>query len=108
MLASPNYVTDYPVPKRDVAKAKALLKEAGIEKPSITLMVYANNDAPQVGQVIQAMTREAGFDVKLQATDFTTSSTRPTRAVSRPISTTGAAGPTRTATPTASSPARCR
>ncbi|MFH6785430.1 MULTISPECIES: ABC transporter substrate-binding protein [Methylobacterium] len=70
---NPNYVTDYPVPKRDVAKAKALLKEAGIEKPSITMMVYANNDAPQVGQVIQAMTREAGFDVKLQATDFTTS-----------------------------------
>lgn len=70
---NPNYVTEYPVPKRDVAKAKALLKEAGIEKPSITLMVYANNDAPQVGQVIQAMTREAGFDVKLQATDFTTS-----------------------------------
>jgi peptide/nickel transport system substrate-binding protein len=70
---NPNYVADYPVPKRDVAKAKALLKEAGIEKPAITLMVYANNDAPQVGQVIQAMTREAGFDVKLQATDFTTS-----------------------------------
>ncbi|KMO37940.1 ABC transporter substrate-binding protein [Methylobacterium aquaticum] len=70
---NPNYVADYPVPKRDVAKAKALLKEAGIEKPAITLMVYANNDAPQVGQVIQAMTREAGFEVKLQATDFTTS-----------------------------------
>ncbi len=70
---NPNYVTEYPVPKRDVAKARALLKEAGIEKPSITMMVYANNDAPQVGQVIQAMTREAGFDVKLQATDFTTS-----------------------------------
>ncbi|MGF3025821.1 ABC transporter substrate-binding protein [Methylobacterium aquaticum] len=70
---NPNYVADYPVPKRDVAKAKALLKEAGIERPAITLMVYANNDAPQVGQVIQAMTREAGFEVKLQATDFTTS-----------------------------------
>ncbi|KMO17808.1 ABC transporter substrate-binding protein [Methylobacterium platani] len=70
---NPNYVAEYPVPKRDVAKAKALLKEAGVEKPSITMMVYANNDAPQVGQVIQAMTREAGFDVKLQATDFTTS-----------------------------------
>ncbi|TGD97340.1 ABC transporter substrate-binding protein [Methylobacterium nonmethylotrophicum] len=70
---NPNYVTEYPVPKRDVAKAKGLLKEAGIEKPSITMMLYANNDAPQVGQVIQAMTREAGFDVKLQATDFTTS-----------------------------------
>ncbi len=71
-------------------------------------MVYANNDAPQVGQVIQAMTREAGFDVKLQATDFTTSLDQADKGNSRPISTTGAAGPTRTATPTASSPARCR
>ena len=68
----PAYVKEYPLPKRDVAKAKALLAEAGIPKPSVTLTVYANNEAPQVGQVIQAMTREAGFDVKLQATDFTT------------------------------------
>lgn len=68
----PDYVADYPIPKRDVAKAKALLAEAGQPKPQITLMVYANSEAPQVGQVIQAMTREAGFDVKLQATDFTT------------------------------------
>ena len=68
----PAYVKEYPIGKRDVAKAKALLAEAGLTKPSITLTVYANNEAPQVGQVIQAMTREAGFDVKLQATDFTT------------------------------------
>ncbi|GJD51839.1 Periplasmic dipeptide transport protein [Methylobacterium crusticola] len=70
---NPNYVAEHPIPKRDVAKAKALLKEAGIEKPAITLMVYANSDAPQVGQVIQAMTKEAGFDIRIQATDFTTS-----------------------------------
>ncbi|GJE03275.1 ABC transporter substrate-binding protein [Methylobacterium isbiliense] len=68
----PDYVKEYPLPKRDVAKAKALLAEAGQPKPQITLMVYANSEAPQVGQVIQAMTKEAGFDVKLQATDFTT------------------------------------
>ncbi len=71
-------------------------------------MVYANNDAPQVGQVIQAMTREAGFDVKLQATDFTTSLDQADKGQFEAISTTGAAGPTRTATPIASSPARRR
>ncbi|KAB1072328.1 ABC transporter substrate-binding protein [Methylobacterium planeticum] len=68
----PNYVKEYPLPKRDVAKAKALLAEAGQPKPQITLTVYANSEAPQVGQVIQAMTKEAGFDVRIQATDFTT------------------------------------
>ena len=68
----PNYVKEYPVPKRDVAKAKALLAEAGQPKPQITLSVYANSEAPQVGQVIQAMAKEAGFDIKIQAADFTT------------------------------------
>lgn len=68
----PNYVNEYPVPKRDVAKAKALLAGAGQPKPQITLSVYANSEAPQVGQVIQAMAREAGFDIRIQAADFTT------------------------------------
>ena len=69
---NPNYVEQYPIPKRDVAKAKALLAEAGKPNPKITLLIYANSEAPQVGQVIQAMAKEAGFDVKLQAADFTT------------------------------------
>ena len=68
----PDYVHEYPVPKRDVKKAKALLAEAGIPKPSFTLLVYADNVSPQVGQVVQAMAKEAGFDIKLQAVDFTT------------------------------------
>ncbi|WP_375465146.1 ABC transporter substrate-binding protein [uncultured Methylobacterium sp.] len=68
----PNYVKEYPVPKRDVARAKALLTEAGQKAPQITLSVYANSEAPQVGQVIQAMAKEAGFDIKIQAADFTT------------------------------------
>jgi peptide/nickel transport system substrate-binding protein len=59
-----------PVPKRDIAKAKALLKEAGIPNPSFTLMVSTAPDAAQVGQVIQSMAKEAGFDIKLQATEF--------------------------------------
>lgn len=69
---NPNYVAAYPIPKRDVAKAKALLAEAGVKNPVVNLTVYANSEAPLVGQVIQAMTKEAGFDVRLQATDFTT------------------------------------
>lgn len=69
---NPNYVHDFPIEKRNVAKAKALLAEAGIPKPSFTLLVYADSVSPQVGQVIQAMTKEAGFDIHLQTADFTT------------------------------------
>ena len=68
--SNPYYVKGLPVPKRDVAKAKALLKEAGNEHPSFTMMVPNNTEAQQVGQVIQSMASEAGFDVKLQATEF--------------------------------------
>ncbi len=58
---------DRPVPPRDVAKAKALLKEAGQEHPSIALLIGNNPVDQQVGQVLQSMAGEAGFDVKLQA-----------------------------------------
>lgn len=67
---NPYYATDLPVPKRDVAKAKALLKEAGVTNPTITLMLSPNPDIQQIGQIIQAMTKEVGFDVKLQTTEF--------------------------------------
>ena len=36
--SNPYYAKNVPVPKRDVAKAKALLKEAGVPNPSFTLM----------------------------------------------------------------------
>ena len=58
---------DHPVPPRDVAKAKALLKEAGIEHPSFTLTIGNSPVEQQVGQVIQSMAGEAGFDIKLHA-----------------------------------------
>jgi peptide/nickel transport system substrate-binding protein len=58
---------DHPVPPRDVAKAKALLKQAGVEHPGFSLIVGNSPVESQVGQVIQAMAGEAGFDVKLRA-----------------------------------------
>lgn len=60
---------DHPVPPRDVAKAKALLKQAGQGHPSFTLLVGNSPVEQQVGQVIQSMANEAGFDVKLQAAE---------------------------------------
>lgn len=70
--SNPYYVKSLPVPKRDVAKAKALLKEAGVEHPSFTLMVPNTTEPQQVGQALQSMAAEAGFDIKLQATEFAT------------------------------------
>jgi peptide/nickel transport system substrate-binding protein len=58
------------VPKRDVAKAKALLKAAGVPNPSFTLMVPISPEIELAAQVIQSMAKEAGFDIKLQVTEF--------------------------------------
>lgn len=67
------YAQSLPVPKRDVAKAKALLKEAGVPNPTFTLMTATSSDAQKIAQVVQSMVKEAGFDVKLQSTEFATS-----------------------------------
>jgi len=67
------YVKSMPIPKRDVARAKALLKEAGVTNPSFTLLTPTTADAQRVAQVVQAMAKEAGFDVKIQSTEFATS-----------------------------------
>jgi peptide/nickel transport system substrate-binding protein len=58
---------DHPVPQRDVAKAKELLKQAGIEHPSFSLTIGNSPVEQQVGQVIQSLTGEAGFDIRLHA-----------------------------------------
>jgi peptide/nickel transport system substrate-binding protein len=67
------YAKNMPVPKRDVAKAKALLQAAGVPNPSFTLVTPTTSDAQRLALVVQAMTRDAGFDVKIQATEFATS-----------------------------------
>jgi peptide/nickel transport system substrate-binding protein len=60
------------VPPRDVERARRLLREAGHER--VTLEVQVGNSAvqQQVMQVIQAMAGEAGFDIRIRATEFAT------------------------------------
>jgi peptide/nickel transport system substrate-binding protein len=59
---------------RDIDHAKALLKQAGVTPPvSVNLIVPNNPDLRQMGEVIQSMTAEAGFDVKLTAMEFASS-----------------------------------
>ena len=70
---NPFYAKNVPVPRRDVARAKQLLKEAGVPNPSFTLVTATTSDAQRIAQVVQAMAKEAGFDVKIQSTEFATS-----------------------------------
>ncbi len=56
-----------PVPPRDVAKAKALLQQAGVAHPTFTLITGNSPVEVQVGEVLQAMAAEAGFDIRLRA-----------------------------------------
>ena len=67
------YGKSAPIPKRDVARAKKLLAEAGVPNPTFTLMTPTTSDAQRIAQVVQAMAKEAGFDVKIQSTEFATS-----------------------------------
>ena len=67
------YAKNMPIPKRDVARAKKLLAEAGVPNPVITLMTPTTSDAQRIAQVVQAMVKEAGFEVKIQSTEFATS-----------------------------------
>jgi len=70
---NPFYAKNVPVPKRDIARAKALLAEAGVPNPSFTLVTPTTSDAQKIAQVVQAMVKEAGFDAKIQSTEFATS-----------------------------------
>ncbi|TCR82437.1 ABC transporter substrate-binding protein [Rhizobium sp. BK376] len=66
------YDQSHPLKGRDIAKAKALLAEAGTPNPSFTLAVANSPILEQVGQMIQAMAAEAGFDVKIQTLESST------------------------------------
>ena len=71
---NPYYQQKYPVPKRDVAKAKQLLAQAGVKTPvTVDFMVPQNPETRQVAEIIQAMAAEAGFDMKIRVVEFATS-----------------------------------
>ena len=72
--SSPFYDEALPVPKRDVEKAKALLKQAGVTLPfKLDLLVFNDPDILQAAEVVQSMANEAGFDVHIQAMEFASS-----------------------------------
>jgi peptide/nickel transport system substrate-binding protein len=70
----PYYQKSFPIRGRDVAKAKALLKEAGVTAPvTVDFMVPKGAETEAVAQVVQSMASEAGFDMKIRVTEFATS-----------------------------------
>lgn len=69
--ASPLHVPSIAPPQRDVARARALLREAGVTTPlRVPLTVYNTPQGVQAGEVIQAMAAEAGFEVEVKALEF--------------------------------------
>jgi peptide/nickel transport system substrate-binding protein len=78
--ASPFYIASVPPPPRDLAKAKALIKQSGVPTPIAVQMNVPNTpDRAQAAEVIQSMAREAGFDVKLNLIEFAASLQAATR-----------------------------
>ncbi len=70
----PYYQKSFPIQPRNVEKAKALLKEAGVTPPvSVDLMVPKGTEYEAVAQVLQAMAAETGFDIKIRVVEFATS-----------------------------------
>ncbi|GEO86258.1 MULTISPECIES: ABC transporter substrate-binding protein [Alphaproteobacteria] len=69
---SPWFNKEIPVPARDIAKAKELMKAAGHETLDIELQHANSPVVTQMMQVIQSMVAEAGFNVSLKATEFAT------------------------------------
>lgn len=61
--------TDQPVPARDVEAAKKLLAAAGVSTVSFTLRTGTDPLDAQVAQIIQAMVKDAGFEMKIVAMD---------------------------------------
>ncbi|WP_421992275.1 ABC transporter substrate-binding protein [Roseococcus sp.] len=78
--ANPFHVADFRPEPRNLERARALLREAGVTTPLRVEMTIPNSpDLRQAGEVIQAMVREAGFDLRLNTMEFASSLQAATR-----------------------------
>ena len=70
--ASPFAEQGLKCPPRDLAKAKQLIADSG-EKTPIPVELMVENDPinERLGEIIQSLTKESGFDVKVRPTEFT-------------------------------------
>ena len=70
--SSPYYDAKLPVRKRDVARARQLLKEAGQPNLAFTLVVPPERDRQEASLVLQAMLAEAGITMTIQTQENVT------------------------------------
>ena len=78
--SSPMHLPGVKPKPRDIAAAKALLKETGLPMPVVVNLTVPNNpDLRQAGEVIQSMAAEAGFDVRVTASEFASALAAATR-----------------------------
>ncbi len=70
--SSPYYNAKFPVRRRDVAKARQLLREAGVQNLAFTLIVPPERDRQEVALVLQAMLAEAGITMTIQSQENVT------------------------------------
>lgn len=63
---APFHLANRPVPPRDLARARELLREAGQPNPQIALLAPNSPVDAQVAEVMQAMLSEAGFRVRIE------------------------------------------
>ena len=72
------YAAAFPVPARDLVRAKALIAESGrgSGRVPVNLMIGSDPLDSRVAQIIQAMAGEAGFDVKITVTEAATMQSR--------------------------------
>ena len=69
--ASPMHVRDLRVTPRNLDRAKALVRESGARTPVVVEMMVANSpELRQAAEVMQAMVAEAGFELRILATEF--------------------------------------
>ena len=69
---SPFYVNEFPVPGRDLAGARRLLKQAGFDRVGMQMSVPNTSDYRQAAEVIQSMAAEAGIDIQLVTVEVAT------------------------------------
>ena len=63
---SPFYIKEFPVQPRNVVRAKELVKEAGFTRVPVNMQILNATLDLQVAQIVQAMTRDAGFDITIE------------------------------------------
>gem|GEM_PF-512362 len=73
--ANPAYERESPLYPYDPARARALLKESGYPKPTITLWSYPRGGVPEGPQLVEAIASywgAVGMDVTIKPSDYTT------------------------------------